>query len=72
MGAEWTRFFFSCVVYFYAGVRGYHRRPLGGLVERLRGLGNVTGASIHTVVSSSTWEKCHFWVDYPFRVFFLS
>lgn len=64
-GAEWTRFFSSCVVYFYAVVRGYRRRPLGGVVERLRGLENVTEASIRTVVSS-TWEKCHFWVHCVF------
>lgn len=51
--------FFSSI-YFYAGVRGYRRRPLGGVVEWLRGLESVTGASIHTVMSS-TWEKCHFW-----------
>lgn len=61
-------FFFSCVVYFYAGVRGYCRRPLGGVVERLRGLENFSGASIQTVVSSM-WEKCHFWVNYPFQFF---
>lgn len=61
-------FFLLLFVCFYGGVHGYRRRPLGGVVEQLRGLENVTGASIPTVVRSM-WEKCHFWVKYPFHVF---
>lgn len=56
----------------YAGVPSYNGHPLDGILctretpEGLRGLENITGASIDKVMSCR-WVKYPFWLNYPFK-----